>query len=1399
MRLRDSYDGSNALFQGDRTALLQSIPAGARIERATVTVTPVDATRGVEPFAETITFDGASGSDTWGATKTVVPGAGGWVEVDFHARRTLVGVSGVNLSGTTLQVDFGGVYVELNPAGGVRTPNDATPFTVQADAPRLPGLTVTKIKLTNTGAKNTTPDLTQVTFRSLPSNVTLRLGESAPFWARVGELVAPETTPDFALLLQAFLAKAESENGFLRVPLVAHTDTLARLSLSLKADYLIEQSLLPPGLREVTLPFDLSTRPNVPREVLQIAVPAGARVARRGASARVNGVFEPTRLVRETETRAAPVGTVEVSPALSHAQPIKLGGEAVASAVDLLLTVNRPARLQLDIREDFDDKPGPASLLPAPAALALPGPVGLAPERRAEGETSWLSVSLPADLQFKAGETYWLVLQCLEGVFGWNVAPAPAGAVTLQHTDNGGLSWRADTRASTGEPLRASFRLRRRPDTFEVPIELEIGEGEEAVRLNMDRFQPLGRVDFELDPDDLSGALNQYLDKKARKGSSAGVDHLANGDFEQWLRVGDVPRLLAPIPLDRLPTSLAFAPDGSWAYVGLADDDGRTGFLRVVDVACGALVEPEIALDLTPDTLVLSPDGTRAYVTDGRMLQVIDATTHRSIGTIKAASDHGSESIKSLAVSPDGARLYAALRHLPVTAGFSTTFDIASVDAVRLEQALTHGLREGLGGGDANRSVKGIPSESVVLAVSPDGGRLYATTVEQKTRRSDLRILDAHTLQFPGESIPLGREATAIALSADGKRAVVVNAGDNTLTVIDTVTRTAVATRTLYPPTANIQTYAVALSPEGARAYVAGRRAGGEADVLSVVSLDRGGVETISLGRFQTAFALTAQGDHLLVADALSNTSPPSSPPAKDALLPIQIGLRLPAEWDLTSGMVSPLCYPAPYHLVARLGPLPHTDLQGPTTVSQVVPVSELGPYDFTFEALASRQSAVAEVFWIKDDCGLLRTDTVEVEALTPPSEMLSPELSSAILKKGLEEEKPRLTLHRRRLNAPAGATQAEVRFNVPRGVVALVGSVSLAGTDEALENKDLSLLSEGQPKGWRMLPAVAPGVSLSAVGGEIQMRNNGGAPAELVQEVTVKGNSPFALTFRGRTEARPTARGNPSLELRWLKDDGSPAGASVTLNLSPEGFDSGAANGTTPPGAARGEIHLIVPAGTSQNIRDISLQFLPVTNVPVTFVAQAPGELSLFDWRIAFEEVKATKPPIPDKGLCVATPPGRTPGKAHDDGHYCPQCGLDQPADEPTPARSGAGRPASVEKCSVCGTKSVRAGGRTVLGAKSIATHLPPARAAAVVHAEHAPPSASKEGAEGAAGHPLTAVVGIGPVRAAKLAALGVDSLEMLAAATPEDVMRITSVTFKLAADFIEQAKGLLAQGGDV
>lgn len=1012
MKLTDRYDGSESLFEGDRTLVWRSLPANARITKASVKLSPAQSATG-ELFEEIITF--TNGQGDWGATKTT---GTGFVEVDFHKRRTLARVMGVGAVGANLQVDVGGgVYVEINNKGAIRAPND-TLFTVPTDG-KLPGLLGTKLKLTmpvTTPPTTISPDVSQVTIRCVPTNVSVRLGNLPPFWTHLGELIGEDTSPDFSAVLQAFLIEAKVQNGFYQIPLTVHSDTIARLQITLEIEYQIEASVMPQGLNEVLLPYDFGSLPKAQENVLQLAVPANMRVAPNGVTAQVRGAFEDSRIVYGPTGEVTPAGAAEVSSAISLAQMISLPETLKAIAFDFFMTVTQTAKLQLDLREDLDGKPGDVSLLPGVVKYELPAPVGTEQRSKTAGQPQWVSVVLPAEFEFQKDRRYWLVLQCLEGQTAWNATPAGAGIVGMQHTKDGGLSWRETVAAGISVPVSAFFRLRQKPERFDTPIELQVGSGEQAIRVSLDRFQPLGRVDFSLDFDEVARAFNEYLDKTSPIACPE-TEHLVNEDFEQWLRVGD--KLMSPTPLSRLgviPSAVAFAPDGKWAYVaGENSENSDSALVQVIDVACGEITDQDIELAaFFPNALVINPDGTRAYLAALHELLVIDLSAHQTLGDALDLSTDLSHGIEAVALSPDGGRLYVADWSSGESAPTSPSqFQgrVRAIATVALEQVIRGRL-------PLNKAIMAtidlMPVQvPTALTVSPNGHHLYVTISKGAGVNGLVQVFDTATIEDTVTPRPLepspevGKEPSAIALTPDGKWAVVANAGSNNISLIDTLHG-----KVVEPPIGiGTMPTAVAISPDGSRAYVANSGS----DDLSVIDLARRSVvkPAVSVNKPQTKLALTPQGDRIYVITTDGDNN---------SLASIQIGARLPVEWNLTAGQVTPFCLPDPFHLIAVLGGLSCLRGKGtnpsPSSLSQTVPVAESCPYEFSFYGIATDADALADVLWLGSDCGLLRTDQV-------PMRVQEAKQSSGILAvdaniRCFGGQDPQLVLHRERLLAPA-------------------------------------------------------------------------------------------------------------------------------------------------------------------------------------------------------------------------------------------------------------------------------------------------------------------------------------------------------------------------------------------
>jgi hypothetical protein len=344
-----------------------------------------------------------------------------------------------------------------------------------------------------------------------------------------------------------------------------------------------------------------------------------------------------------------------------------------------------------------------------------------------------------------------------------------------------------------------------------------------------------------------------------------------------------------------------------------------------------------------------------------------------------------------------------------------------------------------------------------------------------------------------------------------------------------------------------------------------------------------------------------------------------------------------------------------------------------------------------------------------------------------------------------------------------------------------------LRATAEAGANSDFQLRQNGQLSGWTIVPAVTPGFAvLDAVDGGIQLRNAGAATVELVQVVEAKQGEPFALEVQAKSLA-----GSPVIEVRWFKAYGKPTGAPATVAIVSDGFASSTAGGTAPADATQAEIHLRLPARTTVEVKKISLRFAKPTIVPVSFLAQSPGELVVSDIRIAFEQVEAVALPIPERGLCAPTPPGREPGAGGHACCHCPGCGSEQMVDEMNEVMSEAGRAAMMVSCSSCGTEFMHVSGVGAGEAHLMSGMLvqPTVVGAAPISVESSPVHAEARVVR------LTDLHGIAERRAQRLADIGIDSVEKLAAATPEEVVESGAITLQMATSLVDQAKSLITK----
>jgi DNA-binding beta-propeller fold protein YncE len=1348
MILQDRHDGREAPFEGDRELVLLHLPADARIVAARATVTPIDFTGGRDPFVETILFQEKAGD--WGATWSA---AGSAVEVDLHARRTLAGVQGSGFNGATLLIDLGGAFAAADALTGALLPPGATPAAAQVGAAGLlPGLTTSRFRLTPVS----NPGIAAVRVRSVPSNVSLALRGRPTFWFQPGELTAPRTTPDFSAVLQAWLSQAEVRDGHFVLPFVLHADGISRLAIDLEIEYLRTASVLPAGLREAKLPYAFGSLPTA-GSPLHVSLPAGARLAPGASLGRALGAFDETRVAWGPTGEVKAPGSVAVTQEASLAQRFRLPqdvGAVEAVGVDLLLAPGATAaRLQIDLRQDLDGKPGETSLWPSAVSFTLDPKTTVA--------AAWISVPLPAPVQIAAETGYWLLLQSLDGDAKWSAAPAdPPVPPGLQRTLDGGLSWR---QAATGPPLAALLRLREKPRDYRMPIELQIGAGDEARRVSLKRFNPLKRVELPFALPEIESAFDDHLAQAGSAGCPVG-EHLDNGDFADWIKVGN--QLGEPTFVDLNPNAsslgpvavaVAASPDGRRAYA-VATAQGRFAALYAFDLVCDrASGQPPLAMEGDFKALAVHPAGTRAYVLLANGLHVVDLAGWRLLGQRLPL---GGVQPLSLAVSPGGEKVYLGF-NASGTSGFGPSGgNIAVFEAARLDEGALGGVTSPT---DLGGTIVGLGAgrDPLALAASADGSRLWVLAVDAQNKTAELLPIEvARPRLLNGQSVVANGDGRFLALAPDGALAVVSSGG--AVDLVDLAGRRNLASI----PGEDFGP--VAIEPDGGRAFVT------EGEDLQVIDLTRRiAGPLVAVGDSLSDVAVTPQGDRVLMSDG-------------EGLYLLPVGVAVPAEWAVLSGRVTPLCAGEPRRRAALLGELTEGEdsaTAANAVLSQVVPIAPGCPYELAFEGLATEESAVAEVLWHGADCAVVaRAESIGIPVLDPD-----------------DREEPDLRSSRLRLIPPTGATQAEVRFRVPFGTAA-VANVSLKATPAVLANGDLRVGEAGAPEAWTAAPAAAPGFSRQRVGDITRLRNSGGQAVTLAQQVPAKPGDPFVVELRGRTASNAA----PGIAVHWLAGNGSAAAPPTMLEVSPASFDGLAASGAVPPNTARAELRLTLPPGSTLEVKSLDLRFPVPTEVPVTFLAEAPGELTVLDWQIAYEEHPAPPPPIPASGLCGPTPAAPASGGAQGEGDcccdddprggaavFCPACQAPRPLAGPRPATTAAGKPVQTGTCPVCGASLTRFGGQLQPGTPLAAMTLAviPGGSRRLVNPQALEASAPST-------LPVTRIPGIGRGRARVLKAAGMDALEAIATSNPAALHQLLrGVTEEAASRYIASARELLRQ----
>ena len=206
--------------------------------------------------------------------------------------------------------------------------------------------------------------------------------------------------------------------------------------------------------------------------------------------------------------------------------------------------------------------------------------------------------------------------------------------------------------------------------------------------------------------------------------------------------------------LDRIsvatqPLDMAFSPDGRTLYV----TNSGAGALTAIDIhSHEARTMPLTNVGSGPYGIAVSGNGATIYVTDISHAQVVVLDEEgEEVGRIEVP-----ESPRSLALSPDGTRLYV------------TSFASNILAVIGVPQ---------------NQVVNRIPlpvDATFAVAAGPDGQKVYLTAHGEGV----LIIIDA-IRETVLKELPVGRDPRAISFSPAGDRAFVTNSLSNEIFIVD--------------------------------------------------------------------------------------------------------------------------------------------------------------------------------------------------------------------------------------------------------------------------------------------------------------------------------------------------------------------------------------------------------------------------------------------------------------------------------------------------------------------------------------------------------------------------------------------------------------------------------------
>jgi YVTN family beta-propeller protein/VCBS repeat-containing protein len=268
------------------------------------------------------------------------------------------------------------------------------------------------------------------------------------------------------------------------------------------------------------------------------------------------------------------------------------------------------------------------------------------------------------------------------------------------------------------------------------------------------------------------------------------------------------------------------------------------GTVVVIDTTTNSVIG-SIAVGPTPDGLAIKPDGTRLYVTSlaNNSVTVVDTTTNTVKATISTAKP------SAIAMSASGNVVYVANQDAGTITKISTSTNAATgtvklptglkptglvVSPDKLKIYVISGTAAGGGSIDvfAYTGASTVPITTTsgaptALAISPDNKRLYVTSADKKVTVVDTAtktVVATYTVAGVPAAVNVSKDGSTLLVTDTVGRVAAVNAATGA-TIRTFSTRTSTTAMTVAPGTT--------MSPDGTRLYVTDY----DADKVYVVSL----------------------------------------------------------------------------------------------------------------------------------------------------------------------------------------------------------------------------------------------------------------------------------------------------------------------------------------------------------------------------------------------------------------------------------------------------------------------------------------------------------------------------------------------------------------------------------